>query len=286
MFRIIATLPPGGYRSYTQTVCAATHGILFMMKRKLLLHTGLPFLLLWNGLTSLIPIRVQDIQAESASCGDVLHYPFCNLDNGARLDSSHFRDGVHAWLSAADAYLNGETSVVIKSTFQKKTFKKKFSFPVGLTLEQFRTAFISWYATSYQVEFEGIQDESAYNGEDIPSAVLGAVVTSYFATTADEVRLRLGQYKEFTDQQGDAFEKAKLPYQPYWRMLYLVTVSQLGGGEGHDRRSHTQFQNKTANLKNSNTGDLILYFGNPYPVNKGHFGFDILNEIELVVTAQ
>lgn len=256
------------------------HDILFIMKPKSVLRMGLPILLLWSSVASVLPVRVQALQTEAANCGDVLQYPFCNLENGARLDSSHFRDGVHAWLSAADAYLNGDTSVVIKSTFQKKIFKKKFSFPAGLTLEGFRAAFIPWYATSYQLEFEGIQDESAYNGEDIPSAVLGAAVTSYFATTADEVRLRLGQYREFTDQEGDAVDKAKLPYQPYWRMLYLVTLSQLGGGEGHDRRSHTQFQNKTANLKNSNTGDPILYFGNPYPVNAGHFGFALLNEID------
>jgi hypothetical protein len=201
------------------------------------------------------------------------------LHNGARLDSSHFRDGMQAWLTAADAYLNGETSAVIKSTFQKKIFKKKFEFPAGLTLEQFRTSFITWYATSYQVEFEAIQDESAYNGEDIPSAVLGANVTSYFATTQDEVRLRLGQYKDFTDQ-GDNAEKIKLPYQSYWSEFYILTINQLGGGEGQSKRSHTQFQNKTANLRNSNTGDPILYSGKPYPTSpKAAFSFDILNDI-------
>jgi hypothetical protein len=216
---------------------------------------------------------------EQADCADVVHYPFCNLHNGARLDSSHFRDGIHAWLTAADAYLNGETSVMIKSTFQKKIFKKKFDFPAGQTLEQFRTSFITWYATSYQVEFEGIQDESAYNGEDIPSSVLGATVTSYFATTKEEVRLRLGQYREFTDQ-GDHAEKIKLPYQSYWSNLYLLVIDQLGGGEGQVKRSRTQFQNRTANLRNSDTGDPILYSGKPYPTSpEGGFSFDILNSI-------
>jgi hypothetical protein len=246
------------------------------MQKTSLRFTGL--LLLFTLAACTLTEHPQTPVVQPPNCGDVTHFPFCNLTNGARLDSSHFRDGVHAWLSAADAYLSGETSVVIKSTFQKKIFKKKFGFPAELTLDQFRTSFITWYATDYQVEFEGIQDESAFNGEDIPSAVLGATATSYFAVTGDEARLRLGQYQEFTDQE-DEMEKVKLPYQSYWRMLYLVTVHQLGSGKGHDRRSHSQFQNKTANLKHSETGDLILYFGHPYPFNAGHFGFDILNGI-------
>lgn len=249
------------------------------IKTNPLLATGLLLLLLWNVSACSAMDSSPTPQVLTADCSDVVHYPFCNLHNGARLDSSHFRDGIHAWLTAADAWLRGDTSVVIKSTFQKQTFKKRFDFPADQTLEQFRTSFITWYATVYQVEFEGIQDESAYNGEDIPSAVLGATVTSYFATTQDEVRLRLDQYKDFTDQ-GDDAEKIKLPYQSYWSNLYILTVDQLGDGEGQAKRSHTQFQNKTANLRNSNTGDPILYDGKPYPSSpEGGISFDILNGI-------
>jgi hypothetical protein len=209
----------------------------------------------------------------------VENFPFCNLSNGARLDSSHFRDGMEAWLTAASGYFDGKTSVVVRSTFQKRTFKRTFDFPNGLTLDQFRTSFLTWYATSYQYDFEAMQDESAFNGEDIPSAVLGATVTSYFAITEEEVNTRLHQCRAFNDQ-GDNAEKVKLPYQHYWRLMYVVIINQLGSGSGDDRRSHTQFQNATANLKNSNTGDLILYNSTNYPTSsEGRFGFDVLNAI-------
>jgi RHS repeat-associated protein len=203
------------------------------------------------------PVADTDAATTTPSCSETdntgeLVYRYCDLSNGARLDYSHFQAGVEDWQAVLKAWENDKKSVWVTNSFGGKDFSLKFSLEGIESVDDLRTAFISWYAKDYQIQFETFQGQngglkgkaSSFNTEDIPSMVLGVTMASYFGKKADP------------------------------KTLYTATIWLLGGGKGSNKDDHTGPRNSSWFLMTP-TGTKL-----PYPSSsEGRFGLGILNDL-------
>ena len=191
----------------------------------------------------------------NTSCSGVR---YCNLNNGARLDWSHFKEGVKDWYFVLDRWDNGSGKykmAKVTNEFDGESFDDpiaKFSLEGIKDVGELRSKFLEWYAKTYQPAFEAWQATvslkgvaSSYNTEDIPSMVIGAAMASAFD---NEVATET---------------------------LYNIAIWQLGGGIGTDDSDYSGPKNITWYLM-THDGTLLLYPSN----SEGRFNpFGILNDL-------
>jgi RHS repeat-associated protein len=169
-----------------------------------------------------------------SACTDVAQFRFCQFANGARVDSSHFMDGVITWVRVLHAWANHDPSYTVSAQwFYKKPTELVFDLTGIESVDELREKFIPWYALVFQRAFEASNvGGSYYNTEDIPSAVMGATMASYNspATLAGINRL----YVQLGNMEKKETEADKLAsaFGKYWTGLYSLAISYWGGGTG------------------------------------------------------
>jgi RHS repeat-associated protein len=202
---------------------------------------------------------------------------YCVLNkDGARLDKSHFSDGIGDWLIAQDAY-NKSNGDLFSFSLNADGYQETMQFEAGLTLEEFRVAFITQYATVYQQNLESSQGPgSSFNTEDISSAVLGAAVASFVPNKYGE---NGNHFKDFI--------LGKDAYKDFVQDLFSQVADDLGGGFP-GKPYHGGQRNHTGNLIVPGVylvsgGEQVWYGGSPYPRSMNPMSanpaFDLLNNI-------
>jgi RHS repeat-associated protein len=196
--------------------------------------------------------------AGGVSCQDT---DYCDLDNGARLDERHFRDGVNAWITVLNAWYSKEDYVDISSDFAfVPPTTERFSLEGIESVTELRARFLTWYVYIFQLKFEETNwGYSHFNTEDIPSAVIGATMASYNITEKKDVKTLA---KQMNNNAKD--------YNTRVSTIYALAVNLLGGGTGTNE--------KITNGPKNTSWFLMTYDGNliPYPADSQ---LDILNHL-------
>jgi RHS repeat-associated protein len=132
---------------------------------------------------------------QSTPCSSTIKDRYCDLNNGGRIDKAHFEKGQidwndiegdwRAWRKNSSAnsstFISTKFGVTVQGVFIGFTHTEEFNFSAITSLEQLKVMATDWYLNyhrnfeSHQYTYHEKTRPSAFNSEDIPSAMMGFV---------------------------------------------------------------------------------------------------------------